>query len=76
MRTLEMTATVGLDRTVTLQLPPDIMPGEYQIVIVIDDSVRSRWPPMPIADVPPRVPPRRTRTSPPDVTCNDDEQSP
>jgi len=48
MRTLEMTATVGLDRTVTLQLPPDIMPGEYQIVVVIDDSVRSRWPPMPM----------------------------
>jgi len=54
MRTLEMTVVVGPDRTVTLRLPPDIMPGQHQIVVVIDDGKRTVGPPVPMAEL--RVP--------------------
>ena len=39
MRTIETTATVAPDGTLTAQVPPDITPGMHQIVLVIDD-----WP--------------------------------
>ena len=51
MKTLEMTVVVGPDRTVTLRLPPDIMPGEHQIVVVIDDAKRNIGPPVPMAEL-------------------------
>lgn len=36
MKAIEMTAVVGDDRTLTVQLPPDVAPGPHQIVLVID----------------------------------------
>lgn len=41
MRTLELTANVGPDHKVTLQLPQDIVEGEHRIVLVIDEELRS-----------------------------------
>ena len=39
MRTIETTATVAPDGTLTVQVPPDVMPGMHRIVLVIND-----WP--------------------------------
>lgn len=38
MRTIETTATIAADGTLTLKLPPDIAPGEHQVVLVIDEA--------------------------------------
>ena len=38
MRMLEMTATVMDDGTVTIQVPPDIAPGDHRIVMLIDEQ--------------------------------------
>ncbi len=67
MKTLEMTVVVGPDRTVTLRLPPDIMPGEHQIVVVIDDPKRNIGPPVPMAEL--RIPP--AKALPPDVNLQE-----
>jgi hypothetical protein len=40
MRTIETTATVAPDGTLTVQVPPDVTPGTHQIVLVIDDESR------------------------------------
>jgi hypothetical protein len=37
VRTVETTATITPDGSLTVQVPPDIMPGTHQIVLVIDD---------------------------------------
>jgi hypothetical protein len=37
MHTIETTATVAPDGTLTVQVPPDVTPGTHQIVLVIDD---------------------------------------
>jgi hypothetical protein len=36
MKAIETTAIVGDDRTVTVQLPPDIAPGRHRIMVVVD----------------------------------------
>lgn len=36
-RTIETIATVTQDRTLTVQVPPDIEPGEHHITLVIDE---------------------------------------
>ncbi len=38
MRTIEATATVTPDGKLTIDAPADIEPGEYQIVVVIDEN--------------------------------------
>ncbi len=38
MRTVEMKAVIGPDRKIVVQLPPDISPGEHQLVIVIEEQ--------------------------------------
>jgi hypothetical protein len=38
VKTIETKVTVTADSKVTLQLPPDISPGEHQIVLVIDEK--------------------------------------
>jgi hypothetical protein len=40
MRTIETTATVAPDGTLTVQVPPDVTPGTHHIVLVIDDRPR------------------------------------
>jgi hypothetical protein len=37
MRTVETTATVTPDGTLTVLVPPDVTPGTHHIVLVIDD---------------------------------------
>jgi hypothetical protein len=39
MRTIETTATVAPDGTLTVRVPPDVTPGTHQVVLAIDD-----WP--------------------------------
>lgn len=38
MKAITTIATVTTDGKITVQLPPDIPPGEHQIVVVIDDK--------------------------------------
>ena len=38
MRTLEITLTVQPDGTATLELPPDVLPGEHRAVLVIEET--------------------------------------
>lgn len=38
MKTIETTVTVTEDGKLIMQLPPDIPPGEHQIVLVIDEK--------------------------------------
>ncbi len=38
MRTLQITATITVDRELTIQLPPEIPAGDYQIVLVIEEQ--------------------------------------
>jgi hypothetical protein len=37
MRTIETTARVGDDRTLVLQLPSDVSPGEHRVVVMIEE---------------------------------------
>jgi hypothetical protein len=37
MKTIETTAVVTPAGTMTVQVPPDIPPGEHQVVLVIDE---------------------------------------
>jgi hypothetical protein len=56
MKTIELTAVVGPDRRVTVQLPPDVTPGTYQFVVVIDGTPSAPKPPVaawPVHDVGP-----------------------
>jgi hypothetical protein len=38
MRTIETTAVVTNEGNLTLQVPPDILPGEHRVVIVIEEQ--------------------------------------
>jgi hypothetical protein len=37
VKTMECSLVVGEDRTALLQFPPDVKPGEHQVVVVIED---------------------------------------
>lgn len=50
MRTIETTATITAEGTLTLQVPPDIPPGPHHIVVWITDD-----PPAPLHAQPPPV---------------------
>jgi hypothetical protein len=53
MRTIETTATVAPDGTLTAHVPPDVTPGTHKIVLVIDDVSReAREPPLGAFPVP------------------------
>ena len=39
MRTIETTATITADGTLTVQVPPDIQPGPHHVVVWIDDHL-------------------------------------
>jgi hypothetical protein len=41
MKTIETVVNVTLNRQIIVQLPSDIPAGEYQVVIVINESVKS-----------------------------------
>jgi hypothetical protein len=38
MRTIETTAVVTPEHTLTIQLPPDVPPGPHRVVVVIEDG--------------------------------------
>ena len=48
MKTIETRVTVTADGKVTLQLPPDIPPGEHKIVLVIDEQSVADWKRLPL----------------------------
>ena len=54
LRTIETTATIREDGTLTVAIPPDIGPGEHRIVVVIDDALLApppaSLPPWPVRD--------------------------
>jgi hypothetical protein len=41
LKTVELTAIVAPDGTTTLQLPPDIQPGEHHITLLIQEEQSS-----------------------------------
>jgi len=46
MRTLQITATITPDHELTIQLPPEIPAGDYQIVLVIEEQpIQAQRPP-------------------------------
>ena len=57
MKTIEMTAMVGPDRKIVVQLPPDIRPGKHSLVVVIEETpaaaVRAALADWPLHDVGP-----------------------
>ncbi|NEU75916.1 hypothetical protein PI95_025990 [Hassallia byssoidea VB512170] len=42
MKAIQTTATVTSDGKITLQLPPDIPPGEHQVVVIIDEKLSEK----------------------------------
>ena len=54
MHTIEATATIRPDSTLTVQVPPDIAPGEHHIVVIIDEQpmVPAPRPPLQFAAYP------------------------
>jgi hypothetical protein len=40
MKTIETTATVSSEGTLTARVPPDIPPGEHRVVLVIEEQLR------------------------------------
>jgi len=48
VKTIETRVTVTADGKVTLQLPPDIPPGEHKIVLVIDEQSVADWKRLPL----------------------------
>jgi hypothetical protein len=43
MRTIETTAIVAPDGTLTVRVPPDVTPGIHQIALVINDESSETW---------------------------------
>ena len=39
MRTIETTAIITSDGKITVHVPPDIPPGDYRVVMVIDEQL-------------------------------------
>ena len=48
MRTIEATATIRPDRTLTVQVPADIAPGDHHIVVIIDEQPTVQAPRSPL----------------------------
>ncbi len=38
MKTIETTATVADNGSLTLQMPPEIVPGKHKVVVVVDEE--------------------------------------
>jgi hypothetical protein len=53
MRTIETTATIREDGTLTVAVPADIGPGDHRIVVVIDDALLAPLP-APLSPLPVR----------------------
>ena len=42
MQTIETTVKIGDDRTLSLQLPTNIAAGEYEVVLILNQSFQAR----------------------------------
>jgi hypothetical protein len=42
MRTIEMTAEVGEDRKLVVQLPSDVPPGPHRVIVVVEEQPTGR----------------------------------
>ncbi|MCY7406044.1 MAG: hypothetical protein LH631_01345 [Alkalinema sp. CAN_BIN05] len=42
MKTVETTVKIGADRTLSVQLPTDIAVGEYEVVLILNQSFQPR----------------------------------
>jgi hypothetical protein len=45
VKTIELTANVGRDRKIVLQLPDDIPEGDHHVVVMIDEQSFAEAPP-------------------------------
>ena len=52
MRTLQFTAIVKPDHTLTVSLPTDITPGPHHLVVMIQESTSLPTSTTPLADLP------------------------
>jgi hypothetical protein len=52
MRTIETTAVVTPDHTITVQLPEDIPPGECRVVVVVAPEATHPATPLPFSQWP------------------------
>ena len=54
MRLIETTAIISDEGTLTVQVPPDITPGDHHIVVIIDEqpTVQAPRPPLQFAAYP------------------------
>jgi hypothetical protein len=54
MKTIEATATVSPDGTLTVQVPPgvEVRPGEHWVVVVIEEASTATPRPAPLDDFP------------------------
>jgi hypothetical protein len=48
MKTIETTVIVGPDRTITLPVPEDIVPGTHRVVVVIEEAPEAVPPAQPL----------------------------
>ena len=74
MRTIDTTALITDEGTLTVQVPPDIAPGDHHIVVIIDEqpTVPAPRPPLQFAAYPVGLtaPARTLRRE----ECEDDER--
>jgi hypothetical protein len=49
MKAIEINTIISEDRTLNLQLPPNIQVGKHHILVVIDEQAMASWPSEPIA---------------------------
>ena len=74
MRMIDTTAIITDEGTLTVQVPPDITPGDYHIVVIIDEqpTVQAPRPPLQFAAYPVGLtaPARTLRRA----ECEDDER--
>ena len=45
MKTIQTVITVGADGAVSGQVPPDVPPGQHQVVLVLEDDQGAATPP-------------------------------
>src|SRR3954454_6079384 len=61
MKVIESTEYIGTDRTLILHLPPDLSPGAYEVVIVLQPARVPGVPPVPYVEPLATEPPARPK---------------
>jgi hypothetical protein len=52
MKTIRAIVRIGDDRRLTMSLPPDVSPGEHNVVLVIDERPHTESASPPVIDFP------------------------